>query len=317
MTPPILFLIFNRPDLTQQSFASIREAQPKQLFIAADGPRPDREGEAALCEETRSIVAEVDWECDVKTLFREENLGCRQAVSSAISWFFEHVEEGIILEDDCVADPTFFPFCADLLTRYRDDERVMCITGNNFQQGRIRGTASYYFSVYNHCWGWATWRRAWQKYDLQMTRWPEFRDSYKLNQLLTPSASDKWREIFNSVFQGSVDTWDYQWTFSCWLNGGLTATPNGNLVRNIGFDHRATHTTDTQSTNSKLPVKPLVFPLVHPAGIEQDKSADQHVANGSPSPMAGTARSLPENILVGWARKVYNSIRHAAHKNTR
>ena len=161
ISTPVLFLIFNRPELTEKVFQKIQDAQPKYLFVAADGPRDNKYGEKDLCEKTRAVVLEnITWECEVKTLFRTENLGCRTAVSSAINWFFENVEEGIILEDDTVPDNSFFSYCQALLEKYRNHEQIMMITGDNFQDGIKRGNGSYYFSRYVHIWGWASWRRA-------------------------------------------------------------------------------------------------------------------------------------------------------------
>jgi len=165
---PILFLVFNRPNTTQRVFNVIRQVKPKQLFVAADGPRRDKGADEEKCEATREIVKQIDWDCEVKTLFREENLGCGKAVSSAITWFFENVEEGIILEDDCLPNLDFFGYCEELLDRYRDNREVMFIGGDNFQKGKKWGDASYYFSAYNHVWGWATWKRTWDIYDFKL-----------------------------------------------------------------------------------------------------------------------------------------------------
>jgi len=204
-TPPILFLLFNRPYLTQRVFACIREARPARLFVAADGPRPDRVGERQLCAEARKVVDQVDWPCELLTLFRDENLGCGKAVSSAIDWFFEHVEEGIILEDDCLPHPSFFRFCEKLLEKYRDDERVMQIGGCNFQDGIKRGPASYYFSIYNHIWGWASWSRAWKYYDVGITSWRKTIHEEFLYTLFNDKKSVKyWEKILDSVQRGEI-----------------------------------------------------------------------------------------------------------------
>ena len=153
---PVLFLVFNRPDTTAQVFEAIRQAKPPRLYVASDGAREDKEGELEKVKQVREIVSQVDWNCEVKTLFRDKNLGCKIAVSSAIDWFFEQEEMGIILEDDCLPHPTFFRFCQELLERYRDDERIGMISGNNFQFGRKCTDYSYYFSMYSHIWGWAS-----------------------------------------------------------------------------------------------------------------------------------------------------------------
>jgi hypothetical protein len=273
--PPVLFLIFNRPDLTRRVFNQIRVARPHQFFIAADGPRADHPDDAALCVAARAVVAQVDWDCEVHTLFRDENLGCKQAVSSAITWFFEHVEEGIILEDDCLPDPTYFRYCAELLDYYRDDERVMVISGNNFQKGNKRSAYSYYFSCYNHIWGWATWRRAWKHYDGSLRCWPALNDSsWLLDTLGSEAAAHYWSRIFDRAYAGEIDSWGYPWTFSCWARRGLSCLPQGNLVTNIGFGEAATHTTDAGSKGANVPVTPMPFPLCHPPCVHRHLEAD-------------------------------------------
>lgn len=168
-TTPILFLIFNRPETTERVFQQIRKIQPRQLFVSADGPRPTKIGEQETCEQVQKIIQKIDWKCDLKTNYSEKNLGCRVAVSSGINWFFNHVYEGIILEDDCVPDISFFHFCETMLEYYRNDERIMHIGGFNYQDGIIRGSGSYYFSQLSHIWGWATWKRAWDKYDVNVS----------------------------------------------------------------------------------------------------------------------------------------------------
>lgn len=272
--PPVLFLVFNRPDLTEKSFAAIRLARPKQLFIAADGPRANRSDEKRLCERVREIAQNVDWTCEVRTLFRDHNIGCRDAVRLAIDWFYSNVEEGIILEDDCLPDPTFFPYCAILLDRYRHDERIMCITGNNFQKGRPGNKASYYYSIYNHCWGWASWRRAWACFDNRMTDWPDLKRSDFLSGFLRPNTADFWRSAFDSVHEGKLNTWDYVWTYACWINSGLTVVPSTNLVENVGFDARATHTTREPKQNWQNERLPIEFPLISPKNVCRSVQAD-------------------------------------------
>jgi hypothetical protein len=275
--PPILFLIFNRPDTTAKVFEAIRQARPPRLYIAADGPRPNRDAEAARCDEARRIAIQVDWPCEVKTLFRDRNLGCRLGPSSAIGWFFEHEEEGIVLEDDCLPSQSFFPYCAELLARYRHDERIMCVSGDNFQSGRAVTPFSYYFSRYSDTWGWASWRRAWELYDGEMTLWPAFRDGGGLKAW---SAGDEsfekyWLAIFESISIGALrSAWDYQFLFTCWAHHGLTCIPEKNLVSNIGFSADATHTFDPASCEANLPGLDLSFPLRHPPFITRSVEAD-------------------------------------------
>ena len=282
-TPPhplktaVLFMVFNRPDTTKQVFEAIRQAKPPRLYVAADGPRADKTGEEEKCEQVRRIATQVDWDCEVKTLFRDKNLGCRVGVSSAVSWFFGKEEEGIILEDDCLPSQSFFWFCEELLERYRWDMRVMAISGDNFQKGSARNEFSYYFSRFNHCWGWASWRRAWVYYGKHMQLWPYIRDNGYIQDVLSDKTAVKcWSKIFETVYRNEIDTWDYQWTYTCWLQSGLTILPNVNLVSNIGFSEDATHTTDKDSAKSKIPVFNLSFPLKHPNWMIRDKRADDY-----------------------------------------
>ncbi len=276
MDAPVLFLIFNRPDTTARVFEMIAKVKPRRLFIAADGPREDKEGEAETCQAVRDIATQIDWDCEVKTLFRAQNLGCKKAISSAINWFFEQVEEGIILEDDCLPSESFFPFCAELLERYRDDSRVMMISGNNFQDGIQRGDASYYFSAVPWIWGWATWRRAWRQYDMSMRTFPSMVRDRMMQSLSRDEAVQQYRlRCFIPTYEGEIDTWDYQWIYSILVNHGLSICPQVNLVQNIGFSSDATHTCDSGSKMAMIPVG-MVQILRHPDLILPDALADDH-----------------------------------------
>jgi hypothetical protein len=273
----VLFLVFNRPDTTARVFEAIRAARPRRLYVAADGPRAQRPGEDERCRAVRRIATAVDWPCEVSTLMRQENLGCKRAVSSAISWFFDNEQEGVILEDDCVPDPSFFPYCDELLERYRDDSRVMCISGDNFISSTWKPLSSYYFSRYVHIWGWASWRRAWRFYDVDMTAWRAGAQREVLEQVLPalPIARDHWRRHFEAVSNGEIDTWDYQWAYACWKQGGLCSIPAVNMISNIGFGQDATHTVSPESKLANLPVDALHLPLRHPASCEADEDADR------------------------------------------
>jgi hypothetical protein len=274
---PVLFLVFNRPAMTARVFEAIRQAKPPRLYVAADGPREGREGEVKRCEQVRKIATAVDWHCEVKTLFRDKNLGCKYAVSSAITWFFEQEEQGLILEDDCLPHPDFFSFCQELLNKYADDDRVMAITGDNFQNGQKRGSASYYFSRFNHVWGWASWRRAWHYYDVELSFWPSWRDTSDWQTYWPDSVARRyWQSTFDHVAEGEIDTWDYQWTAAIWRLGGLTATPNVNLVSNIGFGPDSTHTASADSPLAAMETQAL-GEILHPAQVCQDVEADRHV----------------------------------------
>lgn len=271
---PVAFIIFNRPDTTERVFAEIAKARPPKLLVVADGPRANRPGESEKCAVTRDIIKRVDWDCEVLTNFSDVNLGCKRRVSSGIDWVFEQVPEAIILEDDCLPHPSFFRFCEEMLERYRHDTRIMAVSGDNFQFGQKRGTYSYYFSRYNHVWGWASWRRAWQHYDVNMRAWPAIRDDRWLAGVLDDARQcDYWTNVFERVHGGLIDTWDYQWTFACWIQNGLTVLPQTNLISNIGFGVDATHT-QSASVFAELPVHEMGFPLQHPPYMLRDAVAD-------------------------------------------
>ncbi len=275
MNTPVLFLIFNRPDVTQRVFNAIRLAKPRQLFVSADGARTDNKTDAEKCAETRAVIKQVDWDCEVKTFFRDQNLGCRRAVSSGIDWFFQNVEEGIILEDDCLPHSDFFNFCETLLEKYRNEPKVMHITGGNFQSGKQRGSASYYFSGISHIWGWASWRRAWQKYDVDMKDYPEFLKRNKEHSVFSNRKAEKyWLFLFNRVYN-KADTWDYQWTYAVMKNGGLCIIPNVNLISNIGFGDNATHASKKNDPMANIPVHPLKE-ITHPEALEITEAADHY-----------------------------------------
>ena len=273
---PVLFLVFNRPDTTQRVFDAIRAAQPPRLYVAADGPRSGRAGEADRCETVRRIVTAVDWPCELVTLLRTENLGCKMAVSSAITWFFKHEPEGIILEDDCLPDPSFFGYCDELLARYRDDDRVMCISGDNFISAHWQPDHSYYFSRYAHIWGWATWARAWQHYSVDLNANSSERIEAVLARTfpVAKSVRNHWYGLLMEVAAGRIDTWDYQWLYAVWRRGGLSCMPSSNLISNVGFGPGATHTTSAEGKLAALPVASLRSPLVHPAGVHPAANAD-------------------------------------------
>jgi hypothetical protein len=272
---PVAFLLFNRPETTARVFAEIARARPRRLLVVADGPRTPEE--APKCAAARAVIDRVDWDCEVLTNYSDVNLGCKRRVSSGLDWVFEQCEEAIVLEDDCMPHPTFFRYCAELLNYYRDDARVMMISGNNFQRGQKRGSGSYYFSCYTHIWGWASWRRAWQWYDVEMKRWPVLRDTPWLADWHGDrAAAGHWRLVLEKCFAGQMDTWDIQWMFSCWTRQGLAALPNINLVSNVGFGAEATHTKEDIYGVAELPAEPMAFPLKHPAAIEIRRDADRY-----------------------------------------
>lgn len=242
---PVLFLVFNRPGETKLVFEAIRKAAPKYFYIAADGPRAHKVREAELCESVRQIVAGIDWDCQVKTLYRDNNLGCGLAVSSAIDWFFQQVEYGIILEDDTLPDRSFFNYCQDLLHYYKDDHLVMHISGSHYAKS-FNNSARYYFTRLPFIWGWATWRRAWNKYDFNYKN-IDFEQKLRIIQkaFISSEIRNYWSNTLSDFhLKPKSFTWDYQWFLSIWDNGGLVIQPGKNLVQNIGFGLDATHTKD-------------------------------------------------------------------------
>ncbi len=235
LVTPVLLIVFKRPDLLQQTFDEVRKAKPPQLFVAADGPRDDHPGDAELCRQTRDVIDQVDWDCEVFKNYQDQNLGCRLGVSSAIDWFFQHVEEGIILQDDCLPNQSFFWFCQELLERYRHDERVMAVSGSNPVAGRWTADASYYFSRLVHIIGFATWRRAWEHYDLEMKTFPEFAAKNRIaNVFPDKKAQAFYMSRFSAVYTSST-TWDWQLLYAHVTQNGLCAVADTNLVSNIGL----------------------------------------------------------------------------------
>lgn len=273
---PVAFIVFNRAETTKKVFAEIKAAKPERLLIVADGPRSDRPEESDLCRQVREIAKKIDWDCEFLENCADHNMGCKERVSSGLDWVFEQVDEAIILEDDCLPHPTFFRFCDEMLAKYRDDQRIGHIGGVNFQFNRNHSGNSYYYSRYNHVWGWASWASRWQDYDVDITLWPDLRDNGWLDKVLGSSQEvDYWHSIFQSVYEGSVDTWDYQWTFACWAKSWLSIIPSVNLVSNLGFDNNATHTKGS-SKFSKIILKKMDFPLISPIGIVRDIKSDNY-----------------------------------------
>lgn len=273
---PVALIIFNRPDSTKRVFEAIRRIKPPKLFVIADGPRADRPDDKEKCAETRLIIDSIDWDCEVFKNYSDINLGCGVRPATGITWVFEQVEEAIILEDDCLPHPSFFDFCQELLEKYRYDERIMHISGDNFQFGRRQEKYSYYFSRYNHIWGWATWRRSWANYDYDMKLWPEIKKTGFLENIFEKkSYSLFWQTTFDNAYKDfNKNYWDYQWTFACWIQNGLSIIPNVNLVSNIGFNSAATHTKDNESQFANIPTEGMLFPLEHPLYVIRDTERD-------------------------------------------
>lgn len=277
MKTPVLFILFNRLNTAQQVFSSIREYQPKQLYIAADGYRLEKIGEKEKCERVREwILTHIDWDCEVKTLFQSENLGCGKGPATAISWFFKHVEEGIILEDDCVPHKDFFDYAGILLEKYYNHKDIMAINSSNFQTQK-RSDGSYYFSMQNgpFC-AWATWKRAWECFDFNLEKYSEKKIVESLKWYLTTKREKKWWvDIYRGVKENKYDgsSWDYQFIFGIWIAKGKSIVPNVNLSTNIGFGPEATHTTDPNCITANRETEGIL-PIFHPSNTIICRGAD-------------------------------------------
>lgn len=277
---PILLIAFNRPELVSKVIDSLRLIKPAKIYVACDGPNEKKLNKEKVRLTREIIISNIDWETKLQKKFSNSNKGCKYAVSSSIDWFFDNEEEGIILEDDCLPHNDFFYFCESLLNKYKYDERIWSITGSNFVGKKI-GDGSYFFSRYNHCWGWATWKRCWDKYDLEMKLWPKYLQS----KLLKTNFPDKkeyifWKQFFEKFYEGGrPNTWDYQWFFTSLINNGLTVTPNKNLIENIGFGPDATHTKvgQTPAIVENYNKKSGILPIKHPTFINRSIEADEIV----------------------------------------
>jgi hypothetical protein len=293
----VAFLIFNRPELTRRVFESIREKQPDRLFVVADGPRPGQPDDVVRVAAARRVTEAVDWPCEVFRQYADTNMGCRRRVSSGLDWVFSQVEEATILEDDCLPHPDFFPFCEELLSRYRDNPRVVHVCGTSMEEReRVEGP-SYGFSRYTLIWGWATWRRAWKSYDVDMKEWPEVRASGEHRSFFLSRAERRYFErCWDDVVANRLDTWDAQWGFAALRNGRVAVRPSVNMVSNVGFGVQgASRTTFTHAVGNR-PTFPMPFPLVHPEGISVDEEGDKRVA-------AAFFRMIP-----GWKHKVGGTV---------
>ena len=272
---PVLFLIFNRFESVKYVFEKIKLVKPAKLYIASDGPRSTNNTDKVQIKKIRDyLLAETDWECELFTLFREENLGCKAAVSGAISWFFENEAEGIILEDDCLPSPQFFTFCENLLEKYRHDDRIRHISGSSMGiVPKIQGD-TYHFSKLTNVWGWASWRRVWNDYDVDLKKLEKFIETPLYKGVFQNDRVTKFiMENFLMSYQHKIDTWDFQYFFCNLINNGLSIQPNYNLITNIGFNNLATHTTDTKNIFANMALENF-DQLVHPTIMIPDLAGD-------------------------------------------
>lgn len=276
LNTPVAMLVFRRPQQTARVLEAVRQARPRTLLVAADAPRPGRPDEAQACARTRALFDQIDWDCQLITRFHETNLGAGVGPATGISWVFEQVPEAIILEDDCVPDPSFFRFCAELLERYRDDPRVMQISGTTYRAQPLFTRHSYVFSQFPACWGWACWRRAWRHFDQHVPAWGRLRQTPWLSRIIRQHRVEgAWACELDQAWRGHIHTWDFQWAFACWLHQGLSIRPRHNLITNIGHGHDATHTHNDDDPMLNLPTRPMRFPLHHPPRVKAHRRLDR------------------------------------------
>ena len=272
----VLFLVFNRLDTTRRVFETIREARPPRLYIAADGARVGKGDETKIVQSVRDyVMSNIDWSCEVKTLFRDKNLGCKYAVSSGINWFFENEDMGIILEDDCLPCQSFFWFCEKTLRKYKNNHEVMMIAGTSFLFNEIKADSDYFFSNYYSIWGWATWKNAWSKYDVKMKSWPENKANNYFNDLFSwdAQAREYFLGIFEMTYQNKIDTWAYQWVYTCLIQKGYCLTPYKNLISNIGLVGVRTHTASPLMNMERRGIR-SINNLISPPKIKHDINID-------------------------------------------
>lgn len=275
MNTPVALFIFNRADTTARVLDALRQVQPRTLVVLADGAREDEPSDRARCAAARAQIETIDWKCEVIRDYAETNLGIKRRVESGLETVWAHADEAILLEDDCLPHPTFFRYCEELLARYRDTPVVMGISGTNFHFGQYASPYSYYFSRYALLWGWATWKRAWARYEPKMEEWARVRETDWLETLMEkPVAARYWRNIFERNFE-TGENWDYTWAFASWRHEGLHVAPHVNLVSNIGFRADASHTLNAHDPLAEVPAQAIEFPLKHPPGIARDADADE------------------------------------------
>lgn len=304
-TPPILFLVFNRPEETKRVLEVIRQYAPQEIYLAADGPREGNSNDATNCTKVKEVLSTIDWPCKVHTLFRDKNLGCKVAVSSAITWFFEQVEYGIILEDDILPDPSFFTFCAKLLELYKDDERIMHITGFNVAEKWKYKSQEFHGSRFGGIWGWASWKRAWKHYDVTIKFWEnKALQETILNTYFPENMREGRRKLYDDLYDGLINTWDYQWTLCRLKQDGVCLVPALNLIKNIGFNELSTHLTVAPAWSLidryNLNTAHLEF-----RNIDVDQEYDQYHLNLTSAPKKEALLAKGKNFL----NKVINGLR--------
>jgi hypothetical protein len=301
LNTPVVLFIFNRPAHTRKVLEVISAAAPRHFFVVADGPRPERPDDAPRCAAARAVIDSTDWKCQLVRDFCDRNLGCGRRIASGLDNVFKEVDSAILLEDDCVPDPSFFRFCAEMLERYDTDPRVRTIAGSNFLNDKVRNDWSYHFSNFHNISGWATWRRSWNRTDMSMRLWPMIRDhGWLIDMFGSQTLARFWASRLNNAFEGRINTWYYPYQLSCWLDHSVAVTPNINLVSNIGSGSDATHTMRAPFLNRRA--ETMAFPLVHPPFMVPDRAADEETWRN---------RLLPERASLAWtaARRIYYFLR--------
>jgi hypothetical protein len=275
LNTPVAFVVFNRPECTARTLAAIREARPPKLLVIADGPRSGHPADADRCAEVRALIdRQIDWPCEVERDFAGQNMGCARRVAGGLTWAFSRCERLVVIEDDCLPDPSFFPFCDELLERYAEDSRVGQICGCPRYFSAVQRDSSYIFSRYGAIWGWASWRRAWASYSLSLETWPRFASSGGLEAVVQSRAEYELRSsLYQRLHDEPPDTWDFQWGYAKLSQGMLSVVPCRNLVENIGFSGGGTHV----AAGSRFPLDRLQvhFPLRHPEFVLPDLRFDR------------------------------------------
>jgi hypothetical protein len=276
LSTAVALFLFRRPDRTRSVVERVRDARPERLFLIADGPRPESPEDRHECELARAVVAEVDWPCEVTRIYADENIGLRLRIPTGIDEVFRSVDRAILLEDDCLPDPAFFPFCEEMLRRYADDERVMHVAGSQLLRPAPAREASYHFSRYPHIWGWGTWRRAWATYDVDLAGWQRLGRRQRDARLAGMFEDDSERRYWRYVWDGAreIESWDAQWSYALLDRSGLAVNPNSNLVSNIGFGEGATNAVEDPYGIAGRRLEGIAFPLRHPETVAADAEAD-------------------------------------------
>lgn len=274
MISPVLFIIFKREDTTSRVFNRIREARPPRLYIAANSARIDRPDEIEKCKATRAVVENVDWPCEVHHLYRDNYLECGVSISSAITWFFEHEDQGIVLEDDILPHIDFFRYCDEMLERYKDDDRIQLIGGRNYLFDGYKSSVSYFMTSFGHIWGWASWKRVWKTYEYDITKIPRNEYKKRLYERLPKAAAKSYLNAYDSVKNGSIDTWDYQFAVNRFYYERYSILPFVNMIENIGMNREdAAHTTKRNDKEANYK-SASPYPLVHPSNLTVDKQLE-------------------------------------------